>query len=266
MPKSNRLSVSDVRSLVQLVGECRDLGDDPYAWRSHWLLKMGQLIGADLLTGGEIAAEPDGSLRGVGVAAWGWENGFDKSVWAAGMAAFSDLRFSPVFRAYLAHDAPHADACLSRKELVNYQAWEASAYYQQLHRPVGIEHTLICFIPSINTANEFSGVAASREKGARRDFSGRDCVLVREINLALAALIGGPLARFDAPSATDLAPRVRQELACLLEGDGDKQIAARLGISRFTVNQYTKIIFRHFGVQSRSLLMARWIRRARPRD
>jgi DNA-binding CsgD family transcriptional regulator len=53
----------------------------------------------------------------------------------------------------------------------------------------------------------------------------------------------------------------RQILACLLEGDGDKQVATRLNISRFTVNQYTKMIFQHFGVQSRPELLARWIRR-----
>jgi DNA-binding CsgD family transcriptional regulator len=46
-----------------------------------------------------------------------------------------------------------------------------------------------------------------------------------------------------------------------LEGDGDKQIAARLVLSKYTVNQYTKLIFRHFGVNSRPELLARWVRR-----
>jgi DNA-binding CsgD family transcriptional regulator len=50
-------------------------------------------------------------------------------------------------------------------------------------------------------------------------------------------------------------------LRCLLEGDGDKQIAARLGLTRHTMNQYVKTIFRHFGVQSRAELLARWVRR-----
>ena len=58
-----------------------------------------------------------------------------------------------------------------------------------------------------------------------------------------------------------MTPRVRQVLQCLLEGDSDKQIACRLSISRFTVNQYTKIIYGHFGVQSRTELLARWVRR-----
>jgi DNA-binding NarL/FixJ family response regulator len=73
--------------------------------------------------------------------------------------------------------------------------------------------------------------------------------------------MGGPLARFTDPSPYELPPRARQVLACLLEGDGDKQVAARLAISGHTVNQYAKAIFQHFGVRSRAELLARWIRR-----
>jgi DNA-binding CsgD family transcriptional regulator len=57
---------------------------------------------------------------------------------------------------------------------------------------------------------------------------------------------------------------VRQVLRALLEGDGDKQIARRLGLTRYTVNQYVKSLFRHFGVQSRAELLARWVRRRFP--
>ena len=54
-----------------------------------------------------------------------------------------------------------------------------------------------------------------------------------------------------------LPPRQRQVLELLLEGLADKEIAERLGISRHTVNQYTKQIYRRFGVTSRAVLMAR---------
>jgi DNA-binding CsgD family transcriptional regulator len=54
---------------------------------------------------------------------------------------------------------------------------------------------------------------------------------------------------------------LRQVLRCLLEGDSDKQIAARLRISRYTVNQYTKTLYRRFGVSGRSEHFARWFRR-----
>jgi DNA-binding CsgD family transcriptional regulator len=60
---------------------------------------------------------------------------------------------------------------------------------------------------------------------------------VCEAIAAIALLVGGPLARANDPSPADLAPRVRQVLRHLLEGDGDKQIAARLGLTRHTVNE-----------------------------
>ena len=56
------------------------------------------------------------------------------------------------------------------------------------------------------------------------------------------------------------AVRLRQVLDCLLEGDSEKQVAARLGVTPPTVNQYVKAVYRHFRVNSRAELMARWIR------
>lgn len=104
--------------------------------------------------------------------------------------------------------------------------------------------------------------SGARERAhGRSDFTARDRLIVREAHAALSPLIGGPLARFAEPSPLDLAPRARQVLGCSLEGDGDEQIAARLKLSRFTVNQYTRLIFRHFGVSSRPELLARWVRR-----
>jgi DNA-binding CsgD family transcriptional regulator len=105
-----------------------------------------------------------------------------------------------------------------------------------------------------------SGLVLRRE-GQRPGFSTRDHAVVCEVHALLAPLIGGPLAHFAEASPLDLPQRVQDVLRCLLEGAGDKQIAARLALSRFTVNQYNKHIYRHFGVESRPELLARWIRR-----
>ena len=54
-----------------------------------------------------------------------------------------------------------------------------------------------------------------------------------------------------------LSRREGETLSLLLEGLSDKEIAARLTISRYTVNQYTKAIYARFGVHSRASLLAR---------
>jgi len=63
------------------------------------------------------------------------------------------------------------------------------------------------------------------------------------------------------PSPDKLSPRLRQTLACLTEGDSEKQIAARLGLSQTTTHEYVTALYRHFGVRSRAQLLAHVIKR-----
>jgi len=63
------------------------------------------------------------------------------------------------------------------------------------------------------------------------------------------------------PSPDELSPRLRQTLASLLEGDSEKQGAARLSLSRATTHEYVTALYRHFKVGSRAQLLAHVIRR-----
>jgi DNA-binding NarL/FixJ family response regulator len=63
------------------------------------------------------------------------------------------------------------------------------------------------------------------------------------------------------PLADTLSPRLRQTLACLLDGDSEKQVAARLRLSRPTTHQYVTALYRHFGVRSRAQLLTHFLRR-----
>ena len=64
-----------------------------------------------------------------------------------------------------------------------------------------------------------------------------------------------------AHSPAGLSPRMRQTLERLLAGDSEKEIAARLGLSRHTVHVYVKSLYRRFDVCSRGELFARFIDR-----
>src|SRR5262245_12911186 len=74
-------------------------------------------------------------------------------------------------------------------------------------------------------------------------------------------LIGCALVSALEPGPDALSPRLRQTLACLLEGDAEKQVAARLGLSPTTTHQYVTALYRHFGVRSRAQLLALVIKR-----
>jgi DNA-binding CsgD family transcriptional regulator len=265
MSQSSWLRASDVRAAYLLAGECRELGDDPILWRQHWYRRAAALAGADVVMGGEMAGARAGRPRDLGTISWGWENGFNRAGWDAAVAEFRDdpnLVLTPPLRRYIRRLVRGADgAALSRSDLMADRPWYRSWNYGELNSVVGVDHTVWCFgsLP-LGDGDELDGVLMSRAIG-RRDFSAREKAIIRELHAAVAPLIGGPLARFADPSPSALPPRLRQVLRCVLEGDSDKMVAARLRLSRHTVNEYVEQVFRHFGVRSRPELLARWVRR-----
>ena len=77
----------------------------------------------------------------------------------------------------------------------------------------------------------------------------------------LGPLIGRSLVSVLEPSPEKLSPRLRQTLGCLLEGDSEKQVAARLNLSQTTTHQYVTALYRRFRVQSRAQLLAHVMKR-----
>lgn len=54
-----------------------------------------------------------------------------------------------------------------------------------------------------------------------------------------------------------LSPRLRQTGIALMTGASEKQIATELGLSPHTTHHYVKMLYRHFGVNSRAEFMAK---------
>ena len=46
----------------------------------------------------------------------------------------------------------------------------------------------------------------------------------------------------------------------LLAGDSEKQVAAKLGLSRHTIHVYVKQLYKHYEVSSRAELLAQWVK------
>ena len=57
-----------------------------------------------------------------------------------------------------------------------------------------------------------------------------------------------------------LRPSYRDVLHALLGGLSEKEIAAGRRLSRHTIHEYVKAVYRHFGVSSRAQLLSRFIR------
>ena len=264
MTQSVGLRERHYRSIYRIVQECRELGDDSILWRQHFLASLKPLVDADLMLGGEMAGPRNGPPRELGTTEWGWHAGFNRQGWVLQLEMFRrgevDLvLFGPLF----AMLKKAGRLTVPRSQVVDDRRWHRSSSYQ-LARMIGIETSITTFLPIHGATDDYSGWFLFRAEG-KGDFGERERRIVELLHEEITGLIGGALARYSDASPMDLAPRVRQVLCCLLEGDSDKQIASRLRLSVHTVNQYTKVIYCHFRVSGRAELLARWLRRHWPR-
>lgn len=262
MSRSSRLRVADVQALHHLAEECRDLGDAPGVWRLRLATHLGRLVGAGFVTVGDMPVRSGQPVGFLSDGEYGWDNGFPRAGFdhlQEGFAAYG-MRLCPLIEPYARVRQQNDSVALSRADLVPDADWFPTQYHREYHSHTGSEHLLYCFRDLPHVAGHWCALTLTRAAG-ERDFSPRQKAIVAEVNRLVAPLVGGALAGFTEPSPAELAPRVRAVLACLLEGDSDKQVAARLRLSVFTVNQYVKLIFNHFNVNSRPELLARWIKR-----
>lgn len=259
MCASSHLRAHDWRGLWNLAGACRELGDDREAWRKRVIDGLSGFIGADAAFCVELGGVRSGRLADQGFVCHGLDEGMRAEIYhRIGEVPALNIHLQRYVNRAVADDG----IVCTRRGVVEDSEWYRSPAYGDHHRPLGMDHMLWCFrtISTDPRGDAMGGLTFYRELRAR-DFSAREQAMVREFQTAIAPQVGRTLARFSDPSPAALPPRVRQVLACLLEGDGDKQVAARLGLRPVTVNEYTKRIYRHFGVRSRTELMARWVRR-----
>ena len=148
----------------------------------------------------------------------------------------------------------------TRLQLMEDRAWYRSEFYNEHLKPeFGLDHCINSFREL--SADGTSDYITVHRAAGDRDFSPRERRLVSFFHTELAHRIGSALiAAKDRRDLSRLSPRLRQTLECLQQGDGEKQVASRLGLSRPTVHQYVMALYRHFGVCSRAELLAYFLR------
>jgi DNA-binding CsgD family transcriptional regulator len=259
MARSGHLRVEDVRAALRLVGECRDLGHDPAVWIRHALEGLHGLVGARVVMGGEAHwVRPNGRITPLQFALVGLppavEGDFLRYIRGGGLDA------DVIGRQLKAIPSRHSTR--TRRQLVPDRAWYRSQQYDGLHRPTGIDH---CIGSLLELPGGWAVMTGLHRAAGDRDFSARELELVHLFHEELGRLIGPVLVSAGDPfSPTRLPPRPRETLRCLLEGDGEKQAAARMGLSRETVHEYVKAVYRHYRVASRAELLTRVLRRPSP--
>lgn len=251
MARLDLLRLQDVRDAYRLIGECRDLGSDPVLWGPRILEGLHRLIGAAAATGGEGQwPRPHRAVKAISA----FEVGFDSSARELFRAYVRDVGPAdhPIFRA-LQH-VPGRLVTYTRPQLISNAAWYRSALWNEYYRAAGIDHQLTS-VYQTSDDGAVNVICLVRAPG-ERDFSPRERQLVDFFHEELGPLIGRSLVSVLEPNPERLSPRLRQTLGCLLEGDSEKQVAARLNLSHATTHQYVTSLYRRFGVQSRAQLLA----------
>lgn len=256
MAKSDLLRFQEVRDAYRLIGECRDLGSEPALWYGRMFEGLCRLVGAPAATGGEgLLVRPDGPIVPHSYFQAGLDAGGREAL-AAYMREHGAAA-DPFLRA-LQH-VPGRLVTRTRRQIVSDAVYYRSFVFNEYLRLADADHRLMS-IYQISDGGAISAIHLQRPPG-ERDFSPREQRLLNFFHGELGRLIGRALVSAAEPSPEKLSPRLRQTLACLEEGDSEKQVAARLGLSHATTHQYVTALYRHFRVQSRAQLLAHVIKR-----
>lgn len=256
MAKSQRLRIRELRQLYLLVGECRELGADALAWRMHMQQSLCRLLHGQLtiFTESTVVAPPGTKdwLRcdihldyGFGSAA---ERDVMNRLYENDSPMIEGSPFTPKFAAN-----PARSLATRREVYLSDREWYRGFFYNEYIRPAYKDHALMM---RLRFGPEIHLLVMQREQG-EPTFELRQERLARLFVREWAKSFGTELAPRDGFSVRDLAPRLRDVLLCLLQGDSEKQAALRLGLSPHTIHDYVKMLHKRFRVQSRGELLAR---------
>lgn len=144
-------------------------------------------------------------------------------------------------------------------DILPYSRWEKLRLYCEFYRPQNIYYKLSMYLRSNSTPLGLIGICRSRED---EDFSAREVakarILVPHLATALekAALLSRLLTDRDEAlrESYQLTRREIDIVHCVCKGMTNGQIAAKLYISRYTVETHLKNIFEKTGVKHRAAL------------
>ena len=251
----DHLSSADVRALLRLLAELRELGADPSAWRAHLVMNLEALCGANVAVISELkvndnagqaatnCAEAVTSLQLV-------DHGLD--------ASFRERFYRDLY--FIDHRTDDALGAIvplygsaftvSRQNVIADRQWQRSVSANERFRPLGCDDFVMSMMPVAAL-----GVISSMEvyRGAGTRFSERERLFVDLLHEELAH----DWNRVQSEESARLTPRQRQVLAQLVAGASEKELAYELNVSPHTVHEHIKAIHRAYGVRSRGELLAR---------
>lgn len=243
MPQPRKIRLSDVRNVFRLLGEVREMGADPKIWRPHMVKRLSALFGCEIVISSEVHARTTkvpGKLRVVDI---GWGCDSEGNLW--------DIQ------------SQRDDENLETWRIAAGQAPEASGDDNggsdvpvRPLKPVygGRSFVLSQYrLPHINAVDQLGLHRAFGDA----PFSPAEHRMIRMFHVELGRFWKKEALRDAINPHRDLPPRLSQTLTELLAGHSEKEIAAKLELSRHTIHNYVKALHQRFEVSSRGELLAK---------
>jgi len=244
---------SEASTLLRLAAEAGELPRDAAARRTHILRGLLKLVGGrdaacmEVRPAAGMVAVP-GSLLTVDMP--------EDALRRVRPTLYEAQPVDPGMPAMLARPEPLLT--LPRPRVVADPLWYRSDDFEQVRRPSGVDETLYS---KLNLPDGTIFCTGIQRELNDRPFGDRECRIMDLFNRHCGTLYYVPP---EPPAQADtrlssLAPRLRSVVTELLGGSAEKQVALKLGLSRHTVHEYVKAIYRELGVNSRGELMAMFV-------
>lgn len=257
----DRLHLRDVAPLLRLMGELACLRNDPRSWRLALLGMLNQLLPAVASAAfiiKNISPETPPivvSIFDAGFKIEAHRQAFLREFNAAPFRdPFAKLLLTRMYESRLSAGVMTA----LRSDLVDDETWQSSSHVQEYRRPAHLGDYLLSVHPNSDRSHAMI-IAAFKSRDDSLGFSPRDRMLVDTLHAGLDWMYRAEEATHRLNRASALSPRLRQTLEGLLAGNTERQVAIKMSLSVHTVHDYVKALYVHFGVSSRTELIARWV-------
>jgi DNA-binding CsgD family transcriptional regulator len=250
--KSDAVRFDELQKALRLALELRELPPGSLLQKRHALDGLRSLVGAQV----GVWAYVDGVSAGTGFLRTsldvGWCGDAERRAFRSYVDREQWVSIDPSMPP-LARAITPPMSTFTRDQLLGDRAWYGSEHVQSLRRTARVDSFIYtAYGPTRNAAVALSfhrawGERQFSERERRLvDLFHRECVFLHEPQPGLPpAILRG------------LSPRLREVLRGLSRGASEKEVAAALRLSPHTIHDHVKALYRHFGVHSRSELLAR---------
>ncbi|MFT3766672.1 MAG: helix-turn-helix transcriptional regulator [Minicystis sp.] len=249
--RSDMVRFDELQKVLRLALELRELPRGSVQQRRHVLEGLAAIVGAQVGIWCEVEGMTSGRVIMRNALDLGWSGDRERQAFLSYLEDVQWIRLDPSMPC-LARAVSAPMCTFTRDQLLDPRDWYGSEHVQEFRRAARVDSFIYAaYAPGGDTGRSFSLHRAWGD----RPFTERERLLV-DIFHRECAFLHQPRTEIDPAICRGLAPRLQDTLRSLARGQSEKQVAAALGLSPHTVHEYVKALYRHFGVQSRSELLA----------